>query len=512
METSSNKRIVKNTAFLYARMLMVLGVSLYTARLVLEALGAEDFGLYNVVGGIVGLFTIINGALSGGSSRFITFELGTGDKAALRKTFSASFAIHGFIAIIIFILAETVGLWYVNTCLVVPEGRLTAANWVYQFSIIGTMLSITQVPYGAMIIAQERMNIYAWVGIAEAVFKLFLIYLLLHVQSVDRLIFYSLLMCLWSICLQVYYRFYCVRNFTESKLMIVKEKVIYKKMLAFSLWDLVGNFCVTGNSQGINLLLNYFFGVVVNAARGVAFQVEGALTMFSHNFMTAVRPQIVKLFAEGNFKKMLSLMVESSKYSYFLLYIVVLPVFLEADYILAIWLKEVPEHTSLFLRCILLNSLIRSFATPVVQAVHATGNIKWLNLYAGGTSVLLTLPLIYFAYRSGYPAEVAFYIVCIVSIICNYLELFVLKKEIPFNILKYTLHVYSIGFLITGLSIVPIYCLYQLLESSFYRLLIVCVADLFLVGLSVFFIGISPSDREKIISTGRKKIMYYVGK
>jgi O-antigen/teichoic acid export membrane protein len=473
---------------------------------VLDALGVEDFGLYNVVGGIIALFTIINGALSAGSSRFITFELGLGDKVSLRKTFSASFAIHSFIAVVVFVLAETVGLWYVNTHLVVPEGRLTAANWVYQFSILSTVLGLTQVPYGAMIVAQERLNIVAWVGIVEVLVKLFLLYLLLHIPFADKLILYGLLMCLLSISVQIYYRFYCMRNFAESKLMLVKDGAIYKRMFAFSLWDLVGNFCVAGNTQGVNLLMNYFFGVVVNAARGVAFQVETALSMFAYNFLTAVRPQIVKLFAEGNIRKMLSLMFESSKYAYFLLYIVALPVFLETDYLLNIWLKEVPDHASLFFRCVLLNSLIRVFASPVIQTVHATGHIKWLNLYAGGASVVLTLPLVYIAYRCGYPAETAFYIIAGVSIICNYLELFVLKKEVSLSILKYTLHVYGAGTLITGLSFVPVYCLYRSLEPSLYRLLLVGFADLVLVGLLVFFIGLSSTNRKKIISGVRKKI------
>jgi O-antigen/teichoic acid export membrane protein len=490
-------------------MLLMMGVSLYASRLVLEALGIDDFGLYNVVGGIVALFSIINGALSAGSSRFLTFELGRRDFSALKKTFSASFTIHSFIALIVFIFAETAGLWYINNYLVIPDGRLGAANWIYQFSIVSCMLSLTQVPYSALIIAHEKMKIYAWTGVAEALYQLLLVYLLLYVNFTDKLIFYGLLICLWSIALQLYYRFYCTRNFAESKLTIVKDRHIYKNMLSFSLWDVMGNFCVTGNSQGINVLMNYFFGIAVNAAHGVTFQVEKGLTVFSNNFMTAVKPQIVKLYAEGSIGKMMSLVFESSKYSYFLLYVVALPVFLEVDYILKIWLKEVPEYTALFIRCIIVIRLIRAFATPVVQAVHATGNIKWLNLYSGGASIALTLPLTYFFYKSGYPAETSFYVSGVVSILCNYLELFIMKKEISFSILSYSLRVYGISLLIALLSIAPAYCMFQSMDTSFFRLLITSITSLITIGVLVFFIGINKINKRRIKIIIYERIIYW---
>jgi O-antigen/teichoic acid export membrane protein len=489
-------------------MLLMMGVSLYASRLVLEALGVDDFGLYNVVGGIVALFAIINGALSAGSSRFLTFELGRRDFIALKKTFNASFAIHSFIALVVFVLAETVGLWYINNYLVVPDGRMDTANWIYQFSIASCMLSLTQVPYSALIIAHERMKVYAWTGIAEALYQLLLVYLLLYVNFADKLILYGLLICLWSIALQLYYRFYCTRNFAESKLTVVKDRKIYKAMFSFSLWDVMGNFCVTGNSQGVNVLMNYFFGIAVNAASGVAFQVEKGLTMFSGNFMTAVKPQIVKLYAEGSIGKMMSLVFESSKYSYFLLYVVALPVFLEVDYILKIWLKEVPEYAALFIRCIIVIRLIRAFATPVVQAVHATGNIKWLNLYGGGTSMALTLPATYFLYKSGYPAETSFYVSVAVGIICNYLNLFIMKKEISFSISSYSFRVYGVSLLITLLSVVPAYCVFQSMDASFLRLFLTSITGLTTVGVLVFFIGLSKGDRKKVIKVIQDKINY----
>jgi O-antigen/teichoic acid export membrane protein len=490
-------------------MLLMMGVNLYASRLVLEALGVDDFGLYNVVGGIVALFTIINGALSTGSARFLTFELGRRNFTALKETFSASFAIHSFIAIIIFVLAETAGLWYVNNYLVVPEGRMGAANWIYQFSIASCMLSLTQVPYSALIIAHERIKIYAWIGMAEALFRLLLVYLLLHANVSDKLIFYGLLVCVWSIALQIYYRFYCVHNFAESRLTIVKDRQIYKTMLSFSLWDVVGHFCLTGNSQGVNVLINYFFGTAVNAACGVASQVERGISIFSNNFMTAAKPQIVKLYAEGSISKMMSLVFKSSKYSYFLLYVVALPVFLEVDYILGIWLKEVPGYAALFIRCSIIVGLIRAFATPIVLAVHATGNIKWLNLYCGGFSVALTLPVTYLFYKAGYPAETSFYVSGVVSIIGNYLELFVMKKEISFSILDYSFRIYGVGLLVTLLSVVPAYYVFQSMDTSFFRLGLICIISLIATGILVFLIGMDKVDRRNIKMIIYERVIYW---
>jgi O-antigen/teichoic acid export membrane protein len=487
-------------------MFLIMAISLYSSRLILDILGIEDFGLYNIVGGIVSLFGIINGALSSGSSRFITFELGRGDPILLRKTFSASFIIHVLIALLVFIFAESLGLWYVNTFLVVSEQRLYAANWVYQFSIISSMLSLTQVPYSAVIIAHEKMNIYAGVSIAEAIYRLLLVFLLQHINIMDKLICYGLLLCIGNFLVQLYYRFYCTHNFAECKLMLVRDKRIYKNMLSFSLWDVMGTFSVQGNSQGINILINYFFGVAVNAARGIAFQVETAITMFSNNFMTAVRPQIVKLFAEGETDKVLSLVFESSKYSFFLLYIVSLPVFLEADFLLGIWLKEVPQYTVLFLRWILITKLIRSFATPVIQAVHASGNIKWLNISAGGISVAIQIPVSFIFYRFGYPAVSAFIIASVVAFICNFIELIVMKREIDFSILQYIYKVYLIGIIVAILVLFFLLPVYFCFVDGFFRLILSCLVSIISAGCFVFFIGMNRGDRIKIIGILKKRL------
>ncbi|WP_291533170.1 hypothetical protein [Bacteroides sp.] len=506
-QASSNRRIAKNTLFLYIRMLFVMAVTLYTSRLVLDALGIEDYGLYNVVGGIVSIFAIINGALSSGSSRFITFELGRGDKERLGKTFSASFLIHTAIALIVFVLAETIGLWYVNNVLVVPEGRLVVANWLYQFSVLTCMLSLTQVPYSACIIAHEEMNIYAFVGIAEAVFKLLMVLFLTTIDSFDRLLFYGAMICGWQISLQFFYRFYCKRKFEECRLRIVNEKHYYKSMLRFSLWDVMGTICITGYAQGINLMINFFFGVVVNAARGIALQVEMAVSQFSNNFMVAVGPQITKLFSLGETEKMMSLVRGSSKYSFLMFCTISLPLFLKIDYVLGLWLKEVPEYSAIFIRCLMLCNMVRAFARPVVLAVHASGNIKWLNLYAGGASILLNLPLSYTAYILGFPPY-ACYVVCFfVNILCNYLELIVLRRQIPFSIGRYTRMVYMRSLVIVAISMVCMLGVSNITSSyPFFSLVTVCCTSVVTMAVCTYYIGMNKEDRSKIVHYIKSKI------
>lgn len=498
---SSNKQIAKNTIFLYIRMIVMLGINLFASRVILQALGVEDYGLYNVVGSIVIMFSIINGTLASGTSRFLTYELGIGDFEKLRKTFSASFLLHCAVALFVLILAETVGLWYLNHKMIIPETRLVAANWLYQFSIISCMFSLTQVPYSAIIIAHEKMNIYAWIGVGEAVYKLLVIYLVLYVSVSDKLIFYGFLIMIWSCALQLFYRYYCSRFYRESRLLFVKEKGFYKKILSFSLWDVVGAFCVNGNSQGINLLINMFFGVALNAARAIAYQVENAIVQFANNFMIAVQPQIVKRYAQKDILGMTSLIFNSSKMAFALLLLVSLPIFLETDYILSLWLSHPPAYTSLFLKYILIAQLIRIVNRPVVQAVHATGNIKLLNLLSGGVSIALQLPVIYVLYKIGCPVESCFWVMIVVYLICNYLELICLRKNVEFNLRHFISRVYVKCIILALIASCLPYWVSVSLPQSMLRLFISSLVSILSVSCIFFCWGIDFETRNRILTS-----------
>ncbi len=501
-----NKRIAKNTAFLYLRMILMMGINLFSSRIILQALGVSDYGLYNAVGSIVMMFSIINNMLSSGTSRFLTFELGRKNYEELKKTFGASFILHSCVALIVLILAESIGLWIVNEIMIIPEGRLAAANWLFQFSVVTCMLSLTQVPYSATIISHERMGIYAWVGICEAVFKLAILYILLYVPLFDNLIVYGALLMGWNVMLQLFYRWYCHKNFEEARITMVRDKKLYKRILTFSLWDTLGAFCVTGNSQGANILINLFFGVTVNAARGIAYQVENVVTQFSNNFMTAVKPQITKLFAQGLYDDYFKLIFESAKFSYYLLFIVTLPLFLEIDYLLSIWLVEVPKYTSIFIRYIAISRLIKALNTPVIYGVHATGNVKMMNILAGGQSVLLTLPVTYILYKLGFPAESVFWVIILTCILGNIFEDISLKKNIGFNITEFVKNVYLKSVFISLIASIPAILVVMLLESSFLRLVMTTLVSLISVGFFVFSLGLSTEMKRKLFYAVKSKL------
>ena len=483
--------------FLYFRMLLVMGVNLYTSRVVLQVLGFDDYGLYNVVGGIVTMFTFLNGSLGAATSRYITFELGRKDYTQLNKVFNTALLIHIALAVIIVLLAETIGLWFFYEKMTIPEERLQAAFWVYQISIVTCFFSLTQVPYNATIIAYENMKIYAYVGVVEVLIKLLIVFLL-FMSPIDRLIYYAVLLCLLQIGIMFFYRFYCNRHFASCKIRIYKDKNLFKEMFSYAGSDMIGNISVLAQGQGLNILLNMFFGPAVNAARGIAYQVQGAITQFSNNFMTAVRPQIIKSYAEGKPDDMMRLVKQSSCFSFYLMWIITLPIFLESDYILTLWLGHYPEHTVSFLLLVLILCLIQTLKTPRSTVFHATGHLKFVNLVVGGI-LCAAFPLAYILLKFGSSPESVFYAANVTMLVSEAASIIILKKYINYSILDYVKVVYGRCILVVATSFIIPFLVYQDITSQgFVRLVSTCIITTFSSVFFIYYFGMNNVERKKI--------------
>ena len=423
-----NQRIAKNTLYLYLRMMFSMGVSFYASRVVLATLGVEDYGIYNVVGGVVVMFSFINASLGGATSRFLTFALGRDDQVEFQKSFSAALTIHILIAFLLLVLAETVGLWFLENKMVITPDRMNAARIVYQLSIVSAMVTIIQTPYNATLIAHERMNIYAYIEILNSCLKLGIVLLLLN-SHWDKLILYAVLVFVVTSLITGTYRLYCVKQFKECRYHYEWDKKVIYPILTFSGWNVLGCGAFVGVTQGINMLLNVFFGTLLNAAYGVATMVENATISFVENFQMAVNPQIVKHYAAGKINELHSLIFENAKLSFSLMWLLLLPISLHIETILQIWLVEVPEYAALFCRLILFQSLIVCIQRPFVMTIHATGRMKVFQLTTG-TVLLSALPVSYFFLKAGAAPHVPF-LICICSAALELLvEMFLLRRWI----------------------------------------------------------------------------------
>ena len=504
---TSNKTIAKNTMFLYIRMFIVMVVTFYTSRVILAVLGASDYGIYNVVGGIVTMMAFLNGALSSSSSRFLTYELGTGNKEQLKETFSASLNLHICVALLVLIVGETVGLWFFYEKLVIPDERMNAAFWVYQFSIITTMVNFTQVPFNASLIAHENMSVYAYVGLYEAISKLIIVYLL-QIAPFDHLIIYALLLMLNTVGIQLFYRIYTSRKYNECRFNLVNDKTIYKKLLGYSGWDLFGGVAVICQNQGINILLNLFFGPVVNAARAITFQIQGALNQFVTNFITAVRPQVVKSFAADDYHRMYSLTFSAAKYSYLLMLALMLPLCFEINFILKIWLGDnVPESTYEFTLIVMITYLMETFHSASLMSYHAIGRIKTGNI-VGGTLMILALPLSYISLKIGYPAYSVFIVIFCVNFIQMFFGWWLIRRYVHFNWNTLIYKTYLPAIFITILSSILPYIIVTNMPEGWMRLIIVTVSIEIPLLIMTFFIGIEKGDRVKIKTIIYNKILH----
>ena len=491
---------------MYARMLLLLVLSLYTSRIVLATLGVKDYGLYNVVGGIVTMFAFINTAMGNSTSRFIIFALGKGDENELKNVVGVSFVIHWVLAGIILVLAETIGLWFLYNKMVIPEGRMMAAMWVYQFSVISCMVSVISVPFNAMIIAHEKMGAFAFISIVDALLKLLIVYVI-QVSAYDKLVVYAALLLLVSIMDRIIYQIYCFRHFKEAKNIKFKRSDTIGQMTSYAGWSIVGNMAYVGYTQGLNILLNMFFGPAVNAARGVAFQVQGAIKGFVTNFQTAVTPQIIKSYSQGDYKRLHTLVYYSSKFSFFLLYCMVLPISIEAKTLLGLWLKEVPNYAVVFTILILWIMLIEPLSNPIDKANQATGKIRNYQIVEGGV-LLLILPIAYYVLKLGAEPYAVFVVQFAIMVIVQILRLFLVCHKIKMSKREYVKRVLlrCVLVMLTS-SVIPI-VLYVMLPQSIISFIIVVLVSLFSVLSCSYCIGLTVEERTIV----REKVQQYIAK
>lgn len=477
-------------------MLFLLVINLFVSREVLDALGVVDFGIYNVVGGFVTMFTMISGAMATATQRFISFEIGRGSEGNVKSTFSTAVIIHIFLAFLVLFVAETVGLWFVNTQMSFPNERYAAVNCVYHFSVLTFLINIISVPYNAAIIAYEKMAAFAYVSIFEAIAKLVVVYLVIW-SSVDKLILYASLLALVAIVVRIIYGIYCNIHFTECKCSWKSDKEIKKKMMSFVSWNLIGSLSGVLKEQGINVLLNVFFGAAVNAARGLAFQVNNAINGFVSNFQIAMNPQIVKTYASGNKDEMFKIVFRGSKFSYMLLFSLSLPFIIEAPFILNLWLKEVPEYTVIFLRLVLVSALIESLSGPLISSMHASGKVRDYQIVVGGLS-LITLPFAYLILITFPIPYLAIVVGIVMASLCLLARLFMLKKSIEFPVLSFVRSVCLVVICITIVaSFIPI-SLHMVLDTGLLSFIIISVVAIISSITCSYFMGLDFGEKTMI--------------
>lgn len=491
--SDNNKRIAKNTLLLYFRMLFMMAVSLFTSRVVLNTLGVEDYGIYNVVGGVVAMFGFINGSMSSATQRYITFALGKGDKNRLQTVFSTTLQIHTLIAGVIVLLGETIGLWFLYNKMQIPADRMDAAFWVLQCSIIATVVMIISVPYNADIVAHEKMSAFAYISILEVVLKLAIVYMLL-VFSFDKLVLYAFLLLAIQLLIRFCYSYYCNKHFEETKYKHVWDKALFKEMTGFAGWSMFGNLASVLFSQGLNMLLNVFFGPVVNAARAVSVQVQSAIQQFVGNFQMALNPQITKTYAKGEMDEMHKLMFRSARFSFYLLFFLSLPMLFETNFILTVWLKIVPDNTVIFLRIMICTSLLYTLSNPLMVANQATGKVRKYQAICG-TILLLILPVSYICLLLGCPAYSVFIVHFVMESITQAVRMVLLRPLIGIRIRDYFRHIYLRVFVVVILSFILPLLVYEHMDDTVLRFFTVCIACVLSVGSVAYTLGLSSSER-----------------
>lgn len=488
--------------------MFIMIISLFTSRVILETLGINDYGIYQAVGGIVGFMNFLNNALSSGTSRFITFGLGKGNKEELRKTFSTVFIVHLALALIIVIMAETIGIWFLHNKMAIEPDRINAAIIVYHLSILTAVISITQIPYSACITAHEKFSLYAYVSIVEVILKLSIVYMLI-ISSHDKLIVYAILLFIVTLLIQLYYRWYCNKHFEECKLSLSFDRNIFKPIAKYSSWNLLANCTIALNNQGVLILINQFFSPTIVAARAISVQVDGIARQFVQNFRTAANPQIIKQYAAGNTAESKLILLQTTSMSYYLMLIISLPICLTADPLLHIWLKEVPEYTVIFLQLIVIQNLFSVFDNCFLTGLIAKGELKQ-NALLSPTINAIRFIIIYFMFKSGYsPVYLS-----IAGIITNAILGLIIKPMLLVKIADYTwneiLPVFKMALVVTIVACpipILIYTLKNILIlNTLEEIILIGGISIISVGISILFIGFSEQTRKKVLEAIQQKI------
>lgn len=505
METpSNNQRIVKNTMLLYIRMFLIMGVSFYTSRVILKALGVEDFGIYNVVGGIISMLGLIKGVMSGATSRYLNYALGKGDKELAKKSFNVTLVIYFVLAAVFVVVAETIGLWFLNTQLVIPDERMTAANWVFQFTIVSSVNQLIATPYNAAVIAREKMSIFAYISIFEVVLKLLIVFLL-FISPIDRLILYGLLYMLSDLLITEIYRLYCRKHYPETHFQLYKDKALYKEILSYSSWNLFGQIAKFVKGQGLNILLNMFFNPAVNASRGLSYQINNAINQFVHNFYIAVVPQITKYYAKNEMENMINLICRSAKMALFLFVLFALPFTIEAPTVIKLWLGQLPENVVEFVRIILLISMLDCIQGPLKTAAQATGKVAKYETTIG-IIALLNIPISYVLLKLEYPAVTVFYVSLGLSVVALLARLILLRGMINFPIRRYLNYVVVRGGVVIVMSAaIPLYLHYRLTESITNSWIII-IAAIICECIIIYFMGLNKPEKDFVWGIINKKL------
>ena len=486
-------------------MLLSTVVSLYTSRVVLQTLGVEDYGIYGVVGGVVAMFSFLNSSMAGATSRFLTFEMGKGDKERLKATFSSALIIHIGIALLVLILAETIGVWFLNNKLVIPEGRMEAAHWVLQFSVLGMIVGFTQVPYNAAIIAHEKMDVYAYVELIHVFLKLGIVYLL-WIVNFDKLILYTFLLLVVNVTTAMIYRIYCIKHYEESKFIPHLNKDITKNILSFSLYNLLANMGVVVNLQGTSFVINIFFGVIYNAAASIATTISSAINGFASNVLTAFKPQITKSYAQDNIPKFESLILWAIKSMLLLYSLIAIPVVFTIKEVLSLWLVVVPKHADVFCILLLISTFFEILRVIYVIAIHATGQVKVSGMTTG-ISLLLNPFIIFILFKIDLPPDYAYISIIFINVFLSILNMLILKHNEPrIQIKKFILTVINIMItLLFVMLILSLVCQYKINRPLLDIVIIGSISSLLIIILGYYCV-LNKSQRQQVLKIIKGKI------